>query len=164
VLAVLGGTASGKSSLLAALPGLNPSAGGWLVPGLGADPEQYWSQTHARAVAGTLDRDAAALVDDIDLQSTETNARLLGLNSLGWTVIMAAGFGPALDRRVPLALHARSQGRAILLRPRSLMDGELFGVRFELEHSPPPGRAVVISDGRAAAVQLATVQAHAGPG
>jgi S-DNA-T family DNA segregation ATPase FtsK/SpoIIIE len=104
------------------------------------------------------------LVDDIDLQSTETNARLLGLNSLGWTVIMAAGFGPALDRRVPLALHARSQGRAILLRPRSLMDGELFGVRFELEHSPPPGRAVVISDGRAAAVQLATVQAHAGPG
>jgi S-DNA-T family DNA segregation ATPase FtsK/SpoIIIE len=164
VLAVLGGPASGKSSLLAALPGLNPSAGGWLVPGLGADPEQYWSQAHARAVAGTLDRDAAALVDDIDLQSTETNARLLGLNSLGWTVIMTAGFGPALDRRVPLALHARSQGRAILLRPRSLLDGELFGVRFELEHSPPPGRAVVISDGRAAAVQLATVQAHAGPG
>jgi S-DNA-T family DNA segregation ATPase FtsK/SpoIIIE len=63
---------------------------------------------------------------------------------------------------VPLALNARSQGLAILLRPRSLRDGELFGVRFEPEHSPPPGRAIVISDGRAAAVQLATVRADDG--
>jgi S-DNA-T family DNA segregation ATPase FtsK/SpoIIIE len=163
VLAVLGGPASGKSSLLAALPNLNPSAGGWLAPGPGTDPERYWSEAHARAVAGTLDREATALVDDVDLQPAETNARLLGLNSLGWTVIMTAGLGPALHQRVPLALNARSQGRAILLRPRSLTDGELFGVRFELEPSPPPGRAVVISDGRAAAVQLATVQTEAGP-
>jgi S-DNA-T family DNA segregation ATPase FtsK/SpoIIIE len=35
------------------------------------------------------------------------------------------------------------------------MDGEPFGVRFETEHSPPPGRAVVISEGRATPVQLA---------
>jgi S-DNA-T family DNA segregation ATPase FtsK/SpoIIIE len=164
VVAALGGPASGKSSLLAALPGLNLSAGGWLAPGVGTDPEQYWSDAHARAVAGTLDREATALVDDIDLQSPETNARLLGLNSLGWTVIMTAGFSPALQQRVPLALNARSQGLAILLRPRSLRDGEQFGVRFEPEHSPPPGRAVVISDGRAAAVQLATVRADDGPG
>ncbi|MCU1547518.1 MAG: hypothetical protein JWO29_469 [Arthrobacter sp.] len=161
VLAVLGGPASGKSSLLAALPGLNPSAGGWLVPGPGTDPEQYWSEAHASAVAGTLDRNATALVDDIDLRSTETNARLFGLNSLGWSVIMTAGFGPAFHQKVPLALNARSQGRGILLRPRSLLDGELFGVRFELEHGPPPGRAVVILDGRAAAVQLAWDQAEA---
>ena len=43
----------------------------------------------------------------------------------------------------------------MLIAPRGLMDGELFGVRFELEQSPPPGRAVLISDGRARVVQLA---------
>jgi S-DNA-T family DNA segregation ATPase FtsK/SpoIIIE len=42
-----------------------------------------------------------------------------------------------------------------LICPRNLQDGDLFGVRFELEASPPPGRAVLISNGRAVAVQLA---------
>lgn len=163
VLAVLGGPASGKSSLLAALPGLNPSVGRWLAPALGTDQEQYWSETHARALAGTLDRKAIVLADDLDLHSPETNGRLLALNRLGWTVILTAGFSPAFHQRVPLALNARSQGQGILIRPRSLMDGDLFGVRFELEHSPPPGRAVVISAGQAAAVQLASDQAAVGP-
>ncbi|WP_427130201.1 FtsK/SpoIIIE domain-containing protein [Pseudarthrobacter sp. S9] len=162
VLAVLGGPASGKGTLLAALPGLNP-AGDWLAPGAGTDPEQYWSEAHASALAGTLDRTAIVLADDADLQSHETNNRLLTLNSLGWTVILTAGFGPAFHQRVPLAACARSQGRGILIRPRGLMDGDLFGVRFELEHSPPPGRAVVISDGRATPVQLASEQPVTGP-
>ena len=35
------------------------------------------------------------------------------------------------------------------------MDGDLFGVRFELEPNPPPGRAVLLSDGAAVPVQLA---------
>ena len=46
VLAVLGGFGSGKSTLLAALPGLNPATG-WLGPGAGAEPEEYWSEVHA---------------------------------------------------------------------------------------------------------------------
>jgi S-DNA-T family DNA segregation ATPase FtsK/SpoIIIE len=35
------------------------------------------------------------------------------------------------------------------------MDGDLFGLRYELEPDPPPGRAVLLADGRAMAVQLA---------
>ena len=156
VLAVLGGPASGKSTLLAALPGLNPSSRDWLAPGLGTDPATFWAGTLAQALAGEVARDAILLADDVDLQPAETNRRLHELNGLGWTVIMTAGFGPALQQRVPLALGARSLGKGILICPRSLMDGDLFGVRFEPEHGPPPGRAVVISDGRAAAVQLAS--------
>lgn len=156
VLAVLGGPASGKSTLLAVLPGLNPSSRDWLAPGPGSDPAMFWADTLARALAGEVARDAILLADDVDLQPAETNRRLHELNGLGWTVIMTAGFGPALQQRVPLALGARSLGKGILICPRSLMDGDLFGVRFELEHGPPPGRAVVISDGRAAAVQLAS--------
>ena len=154
VLAVLGGPGSGKSTLLAALQGMNPTRT-WLAPRPGADPGQYWSGLHASALAGTLERTAIALADDADLLSHEANSALAALNTLGWRVILTAGFGPAFGQRVDLATIARSQGLAVLIRPRGLMDGEPFGVRFEAEHSPPPGRAVVISDGRATPVQLA---------
>jgi S-DNA-T family DNA segregation ATPase FtsK/SpoIIIE len=154
VLAVLGGPGSGKSTLLAALPGMNPTCA-WLTLGPGTDPGKYWSGIHASALAGTLDRTAIALADDADLLPREANSALAALSSLGWRVILTAGFGPAFAQRVDLAAIARSQGRAVLSRPRGLMDGEPFGVRFEMEPCPPPGRAVVISDGRATPVQLA---------
>jgi S-DNA-T family DNA segregation ATPase FtsK/SpoIIIE len=162
VLAVLGRLASGKSTLLAALPGMNPGVV-WLVPPEGTDPGRYWSEVHGSAIAGTLDRTAIALADDADLLSQDANSRLAALNSLGWRVIVAADFGPTFGQRVPLAAVARSQGRAVLIGPRGLMDGEPFGVRFDAEQSPPPGRAVVISDGRATPVQLAAVRTTGGP-
>ena len=162
VLAVLGGPASGKSMLLAALPGMNP-AGVWLAPRAGTDPGRYWSEVHASAVAGTLDRTAIALADDADLLSHEANSSLAALNGLGWRVILAADLGPAFGQRVALAAVARGQGRAVLIGPRRLMDGEPFGVRFDPEQSPPPGRAVVIADGRATPVQLAAVRPAGGP-
>ncbi|HSN36279.1 MAG TPA: FtsK/SpoIIIE domain-containing protein [Arthrobacter sp.] len=152
VLAVLGGPGSGKTSLLSALPGLNPAISCLRAP---TDPEQYWTGAHGEALSGALDPAALLLVDDLDLQSPETNARLLLLNNLGWRVVLTAGFGPGIRQRVPVAQNGVSQGRGVLIGPRGLMDGELFGVRFELEPNPPPGRAVVISDGRARAVQLA---------
>lgn len=152
-LAILGGHASGKSSLLSALPGLNPAAG-FLRPPT-ADPERFWSDTHNAALAGTLDPASIILVDDLDLASPETNGLLLRLNTLGWRMVVTAGFGPGLRQRVPLLQTAAGQGRGVLLGPRTLMDGDVFGVRFEVEQSPPPGRAVLIADGRAQAVQLA---------
>ncbi|MCB5273847.1 ESX-1 secretion system protein EccCa1 [Arthrobacter sp. SO5] len=154
VLAVLGARGSGKSSLLCALPALNPSVP-WLRPPAGADPGEYWSRIQAEALAGSLDRAAILLADDLDLQSADTNGRLLALNSLGWRVVLTAGFSQVLLQRVPLAVHARSHGQGVLIAPRSLLDGDVFGVRFDVDPSPPPGRAVVISDGRATTVQLA---------
>ncbi|MCU1553404.1 MAG: hypothetical protein JWM13_890 [Arthrobacter sp.] len=155
VLAALGGPRSGKTGLLAALPALNSPAGGWLRPAAGTDPAEYWAALQARSRAGTLNPEAVLLADDIDLLSEDSNRQLLGLNSLGWTVVLTAGFSPALQHRVPLVQCARHHGTGILICPRSLLDGDLFGVRFELEASPPPGRAVLISDGQGLAVQLA---------
>lgn len=155
VLAVLGGPGSGKTSLLAALPALNPSFRNWLCPDSGVVPAKYWADTHANAIAGLIDNDAVVLADDADALSPATNQQLLDLHSMGWTVILTAGFSSTLIQRVPLALNARSHGTGILIAPRSLMDGDFFGLRFELETNPPPGRAVLISEGRATAVQLA---------
>jgi S-DNA-T family DNA segregation ATPase FtsK/SpoIIIE len=156
VLAVLGGPGSGKSTLLAALPAMNP-AETWLAPPAGTDPATYWSGAHASALAGTLERRAIALADDADLLPHEANSSLAALNSLGWRVIVAAGFGPAFGERVALAPMVRSQGRAVLIRPRGFLDGDLFGVRFETEPSPPAGRAIVLFDGHATPVQLAAL-------
>ncbi|MBT2553695.1 FtsK/SpoIIIE domain-containing protein [Arthrobacter sp. ISL-5] len=154
VLAVLGAAGSGKSSFLGTVRALNPTAG-WLFPAPEANQSDYWAETHAEAVHGRLAKDAVLLVDDAELLPAATHQLLLDLNALGWTVILTAGFGSALVQRVPLALAARNCGSGILIAPRSPMDGDLFGLRYELEPNPPPGRAVLLAEGRAMAVQLA---------
>lgn len=160
IVPVLGGPASGKSSLLAAVPLLNPDIAGWLFPGPDDAAATYWGDVVSRADAGRLNRDSILLVDDADMLSPEASRHLGTLHGLGLTVILTAAFSPVLAQRVPLAAQARGQGTGILIAPRSLMDGDFFGIRFEVEANPPPGRAVIIAGGRATPVQLA---AGAGP-
>ena len=157
VLAALGGPSSGKSSFLRLLPKLNPEAGPWLRPEPDAEPGAYWSGVLRQATAGGLERNSVALVDDADLLPQDLNRDLADLNALGVTVVMTAGYSPILAQRVPLALQARNLGCGILIAPRTFMDGDLLGVRFEAEPNPPPGRSVLIQDGRATAVQLGWV-------
>ena len=76
------------------------------------------------------------------------------VSTLGWPVILSANFGQSLPQRTPLVMAARNGGNGILIAPRSHMDGDLFGVRFELEPNPPPGRAILIADGRGTPIQL----------
>ncbi|WP_258060924.1 FtsK/SpoIIIE domain-containing protein [Arthrobacter sp. 4R501] len=157
VLAVLGGPSSGKSSFLRLLPKVNPEAGPWLMPEQDTDPGAYWSGILRQATTGGLERNSVALVDDADLLPQDVNRDLADLSTLGITVVMTAGYSPILAQRVPLALQARNLGCGILIAPRTFMDGDLLGVRFEAEPNPPPGRSVLIQNGRATAVQLGWV-------
>ncbi|MGY4540235.1 S-DNA-T family DNA segregation ATPase FtsK/SpoIIIE [Arthrobacter sp. UYNi723] len=157
VLAVLGGPSSGKSSFLRLLSRVNPEAGPWLMPEQDTEPGAYWSGILRQATTGGLERNSVALVDDADLLPQDVNRDLADLNTLGITVVMTAGYSPILAQRVPLALQARNLGCGILIAPRTFMDGDLFGVRFEPEPNPPPGRSVLIQNGRATAVQLGWV-------
>jgi S-DNA-T family DNA segregation ATPase FtsK/SpoIIIE len=157
VLAVLGGASSGKTSFLRLLPRVNPEAGPWLVPEPDTEPGAYWSGILRKATAGSLERNSVALVDDADLLPPDVNRDLADLITLGITVVMTVGFSPILVQRVPLALEARNLGCGILIAPRTFMDGDLLGVRFEAEPNPPPGRSVLIQNGRATAVQLGWV-------
>jgi S-DNA-T family DNA segregation ATPase FtsK/SpoIIIE len=154
VLAVLGGPSSGKTNLLQLLPLLNRETNLWLTPEAGADPNDYWSGILRKAVACQVEHGSIALVDDADLLPAVANQALTEFNTMGYTVIMTASFSPMVVQRVPLMLSARSLGTGLLIAPRTLMDGDLFGVRFDVEPSPPPGRSVLISDGRSMAVQL----------
>jgi S-DNA-T family DNA segregation ATPase FtsK/SpoIIIE len=155
VLAGLGGPSSGKSNLLRVLPRLNgETASVWLSPEAGMDPSDYWREVLRQAAAGELERGSIALVDDSDLLPATANQDLADLNAMGFTVVLTASFSPMLVQRVPLVLTARGGGTGLLIAPRTLADGDVFGVRFNVESSPPPGRSVLISDGRAMDVQL----------
>jgi S-DNA-T family DNA segregation ATPase FtsK/SpoIIIE len=158
VLAVLGSAISGKSSFLASLPALNPSVAGWLHPGPEPSPADFWAKVHRDAVEGRLPADAVLLVDDADLLPATSHQHLLELNTRGWAVIFSAAFSQSLLQRVPLALAARSGGRGILIAPRSPLDGDIFGLRIELDSHPPPGRALLVADGTAMPVQLAVAE------
>ncbi|MBT2596777.1 FtsK/SpoIIIE domain-containing protein [Arthrobacter sp. ISL-72] len=165
ILPVLGGPSSGRSSFLAALPQLNPHISEWLVPGPENSADSYWAGVRASAAAGTVNKDAVLLVDDPDTLTPEANRHLADLQGLGFAVILTAAFSPALGQRVPLAAHARGSGNGLLIAPRNITDGDFFGIRFELEGNPPPGRAVLIADGRPAPVQLAAASGWTkGPG
>jgi S-DNA-T family DNA segregation ATPase FtsK/SpoIIIE len=121
------------------------------------DPCDYWSEVLHKAAAGEVDRSSVALVDDADLLPAAANQDLADLNAMGFTVMLTATFSPTLIQRVPLVLSARGVGTGLLIAPRTFMDGDVFGVRFDVESNPPPGRSVLISGGRSMPVQLGWV-------
>ncbi|OAE02336.1 FtsK/SpoIIIE domain-containing protein [Arthrobacter sp. OY3WO11] len=153
--AVLGGPGSGKTNFLRAVQALNPGADRWIHPGRVRDPGEFWEGALEQARAGTLSRAAVLLVDDIDLLATGPLRGISDLHALGHTVLFTANYSPLLIQRVPLAMDARADGNGLLLSPQSTSEGDLYGVRFEIEPNPPAGRAVLIARGKSSAVQVA---------
>jgi S-DNA-T family DNA segregation ATPase FtsK/SpoIIIE len=153
VLTVLGGPGSGKTNVIHALPLMNPEGGPWLRPEDGNDPEVFWRQSLASAAAGGLQPGTVALADDADLLPAGALQHLSGINALGYPVVLTANYSPLLLQRVPLVMKSRAAGTGVLLAPRLLSDGDLFGTRFETEANPPPGRGVLIADGVARSIQ-----------
>lgn len=158
VLAVLGRPGSGRSNFLGSLPVLNPDRR-WLAPGPQDDPAAYWSSVHASVADPSVTNDLSVamgicLVDDADRLPAITNQHILDLNARGLSVVVTAGYSSSLMQRVPVAMAARNNGAGLLVAPRTLADGEVFGTRFDVEPAPPAGRSVLITQGRAFPLQL----------
>lgn len=153
-VAILGRSGSGKTNTLKALEELN-SGHHWLRPESGMPEANPWAKVLLAARAGDLPRDAVLLADDADLLSPAAMRDLSELQALGQPLVLTANYSPLLLQRVPPAMGSRAAGTALLLGPTSVADGDAFGVRFEVEPAPPPGRAVLISAGQACAVQMA---------
>jgi S-DNA-T family DNA segregation ATPase FtsK/SpoIIIE len=155
VFAVLGGAGTGKTNVLRAVQALNPGAGRWLYPGNRNDPAEFWKSALVQARTGELPRAAALLVDDIDHLAAAALRDISELHSLGHPVILTANYSPLLLQRVPLVMDSRAAGKGLLLAPRSTSEGDLFGLRFDIEPNPPAGRGVVISGGSSSPIQVA---------
>lgn len=155
VVAVLGKPGSGKSNTLRALEELNPGQLWCAHEGPPQDAERFWADMLLQAGSGSLPREALLLVDDIDQLAPSALRDVGQLHALGHSLVVTAGYSPALLHRVPLLMNARSSGVGILLGPRSIADGDLFGIRFDVESNPPPGRAALITGGRAVPLQVA---------
>ncbi len=155
VMAILGSPGSGKTNTLHALQALNPEQPWITCPGSPDAAGNSWGELLVRAEAGRVPRGSIFLVDDVDLLNPAAARDLGQLNALGYRAVVTAAFSPALLQRVPLIMNARASGVGLLLCPRSTADGDLFGSRFEIEPSPPPGRSVLISGGRSCPLQVA---------
>jgi len=154
VMAVLGAPGSGKSNLLHAMKTLNPDKEWCSSPVPPKSSGDFWKGVLQQAEAGDLSPDTLLLVDDIDLLDLPAVKDLGHLNALGHSLVVTAGYSPVLPQRVPLIMNARAAGLGLLLCPRSISDGDLFGVRFEVEANPPPGRGMLVSAGRSCALQV----------
>lgn len=155
VTAILGNPGSGKSSTLLALEALNP-AQQWCTSPMPAEAAgDFWKDLLVQAEGGRLPRKTVLLVDDVDHLAPPALRALEQLNALGHPLIVTAAYSPMLFQRVPLVMNARAAGAGLLLGPRSMADGDLFGVRFDVEDNPPPGRGVLISGGRSCPLQVA---------
>ena len=154
VVAVLGGPESGKSNVLHAMKRLNPDKEWCANPLPHKAAGDFWKEMLQQAEAGALTPETLLLADDIDLLDPPAVKDLGHLNALGYSLVVTAGYSPVLPQRVPLMMSARAAGLGLLLCPRSMADGDLFGVRFEMEANPPPGRGILISAGGARALQV----------
>lgn len=153
VLLALGTPGSGKSSFLAALATLNPDHQ-WWTPPKGADPDAFWTEFHRDASRRLVGAEVIPLVDDVERLTSETAVLLAELPGMGFSVVATAG-SPALLQQTPLASLARNHGSGILLGNGPPTAGDFFALRVEVELAPPPGRAVLIENGRTRTVQIA---------
>ncbi len=94
------------------------------------------------------------LVDDADTLPAECQQVLASWVALGAAAVLASGPGSPLLTRNPLALQARASGRGLYLAPRNPSDGDFFGVRFDLDGRPGPGRAFAVEQGSAVELQV----------
>ncbi|MGN7147989.1 FtsK/SpoIIIE domain-containing protein [Arthrobacter sp. SAFR-179] len=155
VAVILGNPGSGKSNTLLALAALNP-AQQWCTSPMPAEATgDFWKDLLVQAEGGRLPPKTVLLVDDVDQLAPPALNALEQLNALGHSLVVTAAYSPLLFQRVPLVMNARAAGAGLLLGPRSMADGDLFGVRFDVEAQPPPGRGVLISGGRSCPLQVA---------
>lgn len=157
VLVLMGAPGSGRSNALRVLAELNPDACPLLIHGHGGDPDQL-----ARLIdQPRTNRPALVLVDDADRLPPAAQQQLGLMHEAGLSLVLAAALNPMVTSKIPLSLQARAEGRGVLLSPRSILDGDFFGVRADIEPEFIPGRALLIEAGHQVPVQIALATGRA---
>ncbi|WP_090584084.1 FtsK/SpoIIIE domain-containing protein [Arthrobacter subterraneus] len=147
---IVGGAGTGKSRTLDLIAVQAPRSLPCLRPGPEADPFSYWRRPEvAQQSAGSL-----LLVDDVDLLPREIQQQLAAMVAAGARAVFSATPSPSLVTN-PALTAVRVNPLGIVLGPHSPADGEVFGLRLEVNGTPPPGRAVLVGMRRSTEIQLA---------
>ncbi|WP_434613526.1 FtsK/SpoIIIE domain-containing protein [Arthrobacter sp. A5] len=156
VLLAIGPPRSGKTTLLDALPALNPGGFDWVCPPrefrtAGVSERDYLP---AAAESRRNGRVLALLLDDVETLSEASQAAIYQLLGVGAVVIATTDSGQSAQGRFPLAVQARCHGQGLVLAPRRPSDGDFFNCRIDAHGQTPPGRAVLLDRGSMNWLQL----------
>jgi S-DNA-T family DNA segregation ATPase FtsK/SpoIIIE len=122
-------------------------------PAIDEDPDAFWK----RAAATGTDSNNLLLVDDADLLSRDTHRLLAGMLATGARAVFACSPSPTVAG-LPALVGLRANPLGIVLGPRSATDGDIFGLRLDVDGKPPPGRGVLVDSGRSVEIQVAKVR------
>jgi S-DNA-T family DNA segregation ATPase FtsK/SpoIIIE len=152
---VVGSAGTGKSQTLEVIAELAPPSLQCVRPAIDEDPEAFWK----RAAATGTDSNNLLLVDDADLLPRDTHHLLAGMLATGSRGVFACSPSPTIAGS-PALVGLRANPLGIVLGPRSATDGEIFGLRLDVDGKPPPGRGVLVDSGRSVEIQVAKVRRH----
>ncbi|MEV7661020.1 FtsK/SpoIIIE domain-containing protein [Paenarthrobacter sp. NPDC089316] len=153
VSVILGSPRSGKTTILWSLAGLNKEIP-WIFPPDPYSAGAFWASTASAATMGDLDPESVLLVDDADSLDAQGHQALGVLAGQVAGIILAAAFSPALHHQLPLAKEVRASGMGLVLSPGNAHDGELLGVRLQVDPGRRPGRGFLINRGEATPCQV----------
>ncbi len=149
VALLVGAAGTGKSQALDLIAQTAPRSVRCSRPAAGEDPEAYWQR--ASKVAGPED---LLLIDDADQLSRETHHTLAAMVSTGARAVFAGSPSPALGTSPALA-RLRVNPLGVILGPRAQTDGEIFGLRVDVDGKAPPGRGILVNSRGSTEIQIA---------
>ncbi|SEI52838.1 DNA segregation ATPase FtsK/SpoIIIE, S-DNA-T family [Arthrobacter sp. yr096] len=144
VSTILGGRGTGKSSALGSLQTLNPLIP-WITPGDRTSHDEFWASAQHEVVAGNLDPKSVLLVDDADSLDIQGRQALAALYGKVHGIVLTATPGPGLLHHLPLAREVQSIRMGLVLAPGSPHDGEMLGVRLDVDSTVRPGRGFIVN-------------------
>lgn len=147
---IVGVPGTGKSETLDLIAQLAPPSLKCRRPLRNEDPEAFWKLA-AAAGAGS---DHLLLVDDADLLPRDTHQRLAAMLAAGARAVFASSPSPSVPTSPALAT-LRINPLGIVLGPRSPTDGDVFGLRLDVDGTPPPGRGILIEARHTVEIQIA---------
>lgn len=155
VFLILGSRKSGKSTALELIASTGSPAYRWTrVSGSTLESRPQNDSLDGCEQIDAHPSQVILLVDDADQLSPLAAQNLMELNTHGYGIVMTAMTSPSVMTRIPLAMQARSTGKGIVLAPHSVMDGDFFGVRLDVEPKTIPGRAMLIDNAICTPAQL----------
>lgn len=147
---VVGAAGTGKSQALDLIAHLAPPSIRRVRPASDEDPQLFWK----RAAALGTDSNDLLLVDDADRLPRETHQHFPAMLTTGARAVFASVPSPLIATS-PALSPLRISPLGVVLGPRSPTDGDVFGLRLDVDGMPPPGRGILVDSRRSVEIQLA---------